>query len=1243
MKAKQQKQDSHQKRPRSKKSQSVKSVGIAKKKKEESDAESGVLLTDCDPGPRRQSRRLAEQQKVKQAAEDVSCISVDSDSGAEDAPSPQKKSTRKKETSHASNKSSSSGSSPKKPVGKLAPIFAKKAKEAVDSSPKEPQEDPEVVRRRREFLSSGVPSELKKQAACATACVVTSEFAPFPENSHVQQKLPVETGSMDVWSLGSPVKMRGLYKEGEDRAEIKGADLKWSSLLWHPLAHDERLRADFKLLAPVSYSLGQAVKEQLIADLQQTQPGFPFSALCDKFQDRLGPAAVKQEEAPGAISTVKARKKRMAADIIIVDESDDIATSQNDRDTQWPERLQPTCASEMIGNESCIRRLRYWLEEWKTLIQREARLSARRTAAAAASRDSDFAYSGEDSDEEGSELCNTMMLVGPHGVGKTAAVYALAQQLAYKVFEVNASSSRQGRHIVAQLQEATQSHQVAQKRDGIVLSPPPLTPTLGSQPEPPVEKTGKRNTGVVPKAFASFFKKSDNVAEAKTTPRTASPKADKKRKPTDSPKRSAKKGGKGCVESEVSRRRRRGGADDVEIVEEIPALKKRRGENRGKQLGKPEDRDESNLVGCLNLTSTSLILFDEVDLVFGEDSGFLQTVQHFIHTTKIPIILTTTDPGFQRCLTARLETLVFKRPPIESMVSYLRTVCVAAGLRTSADDMRRLAWLCGGDLRRTLLHLQFTALSGGGVLRLPRPIHLAPPPHHALAKHKTRSKQALTSSTPPINTDSDDDDFVCLKPVRKKRRRILDDEDGGSISVPASDGAHSETGGKVQEQDSGVVISAEKLPAVHLHLYESVLGISSQLHNLLVEAIQGEYSYRSMHELVEQCLTLKVSDVDMLHTSVLRLLPLPHSPPTTLRPHKGLPPSLQPAAAVKRKRIRSDIYDSEGSDSESSPKEQPASVNTEEQVKNDREEAERVLGESDSQKSDVESNTELLADDGNKKNEKECGESVTAVESMEVDNCSASGEDNKDVSQSTEMSTEQNQKSEVGADASQQVSHEDNQSSEISLKGSKKSMDHGLGSKLLSSFARCYESLSAVNMSVDSSHPSCFPCVKGRRFTQPGIECVPSREERNWSQWGEEMATEIEVHSNRKLWQQVSSCVTAWKESCGDSLPEGCSIPVPTSSSTLAFSNARLDSSVPEPYSKVMTEVADSLPSAVSSSALVLDYLPTLRCISQAEHCRQIAKTKRRFHHHFDSIGLCLSQTTVTALSADFLAGQPHS
>ena len=51
-----------------------------------------------------------------------------------------------------------------------------------------------------------------------------------------------------------------------------------------------------------------------------------------------------------------------------------------------------------------------------------------------------------------------MLIVGPPGCGKTASVYALAEELGFNVLEVNASSKRNGKSVLSQLHEATQSH-----------------------------------------------------------------------------------------------------------------------------------------------------------------------------------------------------------------------------------------------------------------------------------------------------------------------------------------------------------------------------------------------------------------------------------------------------------------------------------------------------------------------------------------------------------------------------------------------------------------------------------------------------------------------------------------------------------------------------------------------------------------------------------------------------------------
>ena len=55
--------------------------------------------------------------------------------------------------------------------------------------------------------------------------------------------------------------------------------------------------------------------------------------------------------------------------------------------------------------------------------------------------------------------------LGPPGSGKTAAVFALAAELGFNVLEVNASSGRNGKALLAKLHEATQSQQV--RRDQV--------------------------------------------------------------------------------------------------------------------------------------------------------------------------------------------------------------------------------------------------------------------------------------------------------------------------------------------------------------------------------------------------------------------------------------------------------------------------------------------------------------------------------------------------------------------------------------------------------------------------------------------------------------------------------------------------------------------------------------------------------------------------------------------------------
>ena len=156
----------------------------------------------------------------------------------------------------------------------------------------------------------------------------------------------------------------------------------------------------------------------------------------------------------------------------------------------WNDVYQPKRSCDIIGNEESVSRIHSWLQQWKNrcLVAKETEnvdlnkrhdrpLKVKRTQQDCSEEDSDFKPRTRRSrrappsildDSFNSSVCSSendddekaMLLCGPVGCGKTAAIYGCAQELGFKILEVNSTHLRSKQIVMSLLREATQSHHV---------------------------------------------------------------------------------------------------------------------------------------------------------------------------------------------------------------------------------------------------------------------------------------------------------------------------------------------------------------------------------------------------------------------------------------------------------------------------------------------------------------------------------------------------------------------------------------------------------------------------------------------------------------------------------------------------------------------------------------------------------------------------------------------------------------
>ena len=239
---------------------------------------------------------------------------------------------------------------------------------------------------------------------------------------------------------------------------------------------------------------------------------------------------------------------------------------------------------------------------------------------------------------------NVVLLSGQHGCGKTAAIYATAQELGFEVFEINSGTKRSGKDILERIGDMTENHLV--QRVSQMLAGPKSTKDAA----PEVEKPKSSEIDTRQKGLSSFF--STAVAKKPAT-------------------------------------------------QSVP--------NTSKQSKKPEQQRP------LKEQKQSVILLEEVDVLFEEDRQFWMTVITIAAHSKRPIILTCNDESLVPLDALTLHAILrLSPPPVALAVDYLLLMAANEGHILERDAVKSLYEASGCDLRASITQLNFWCQMGVG-------------------------------------------------------------------------------------------------------------------------------------------------------------------------------------------------------------------------------------------------------------------------------------------------------------------------------------------------------------------------------------------------------------------------------------------------------------------------------------------------------------------------------------------------
>ncbi|KXT12577.1 hypothetical protein AC579_2089 [Pseudocercospora musae] len=251
---------------------------------------------------------------------------------------------------------------------------------------------------------------------------------------------------------------------------------------------------------------------------------------------------------------------------------------------------------------------------------------------------------------DGTKLSNAVLLSGPHGCGKTAAAYAVAKELGFKVFEISSSERRSGKDVLDRIGDMTENHLVRHH---------------GSEAG---ELSGPEEPGHMDEAFQKDLQSGRQGKMSAFFKATNKPVAKPKQ---PEPKKLVKEKAEKAV---------------------LEALKK-------------SSKDQQQ----------SLILLEEVDILFKDDKEFWSTILKLISTSKRPCVMTCNDEDLVPLQAMSLHAILrFRQPPLDLATDYMLLTAAAEGHLLKRDAVASLYQHHDHDLRASIMELDYWCQMGVG-------------------------------------------------------------------------------------------------------------------------------------------------------------------------------------------------------------------------------------------------------------------------------------------------------------------------------------------------------------------------------------------------------------------------------------------------------------------------------------------------------------------------------------------------